>query len=144
MDDDYPLQLTTGRAVHHWHTRTKTARAPELDEAAPDVWVELCPQDAEPLGIADGDLVRVRSRRGEIEAPVRCRGTRQGVVFAPFHYGYFDQTDPHRHTRAANETTRTEWDPVSKQPMFKTTAVRVERVSAPSTASAAAGGRNRP
>jgi anaerobic selenocysteine-containing dehydrogenase len=128
LDDDYPLRLTTGRGVHHFHTRTKTARAPELREAAPDLWVELCPRDAESLGIADGDLVRVTSRHGEIEAPALLRGHRPGVVFAPFHYGYFDQTDPHRRTRAANELTHTEWDPVSKQPLFKVNAVRVDKI----------------
>ncbi|MGP3926297.1 molybdopterin oxidoreductase family protein [Streptomyces sp. 8N616] len=129
VDDDFPLQLTTGRRVYHWHTRTKTARAPELQEAAPEMWVELHPDDAEPLGIVDGDLVRVRSRRGEIDAPAVLRGHRPGLVFAPFHYGYFDQADPFRHTRAANELTRTEWDPVSKQPIYKVTAVRVEKIA---------------
>lgn len=58
------------------------------------------------------------------------------MVFAPFHYGYFDQADPDRHNRAANELTRTEWDPVSKQPIFKVTAVRVHKI-----ADAAVGGR---
>lgn len=136
VDDEYPLQLTTGRKVYHWHTRTKTARAPQLRDAAPDVWVELHPDDARELGIADGDLIRVSSRRGDIEAPAVLRGHRPGVVFAPFHYGYFDQADPDRHNRAANELTRTEWDPVSKQPIFKVTAVRVHKI-----ADAAVGGR---
>jgi ferredoxin-nitrate reductase len=138
VDDDYPLQLTTGRKVYHWHTRSKTARAPELQAAAPEMWVELCPQDAEPLDIADGDLVRVRSRRGEVDALAVLRGQRPGLVFAPFHYGYFDQAESGRHTRAANELTRTEWDPVSKQPIFKVTAVRLEKIA---TARAAAPGR---
>ncbi|MGD9485514.1 nitrate reductase [Streptomyces sp. TRM70308] len=129
VDDDYPLQLTTGRTVHHFHTRTKTARSPELQEAAPEMWIELTPQDAEPHGIADGDLVRVYSRRGELSAPAVLRGNRPGVVFAPFHYGYWDEAEPGRHIRAANELTRTEWDPVSKQPLFKQTAVRIEKVA---------------
>ncbi|MGG7575930.1 molybdopterin dinucleotide binding domain-containing protein [Streptomyces sirii] len=102
LDEEYPLYLTTGRSVYHWHTRTKTARAPELDNAAPDIWVEVRPQDAERLGIAEGDLVRVTSRRGDVEAPAVRRGTRPGLVFLPFHYGYFDQADPERHDRAAN------------------------------------------
>ncbi|MCC9742959.1 molybdopterin oxidoreductase family protein [Streptomyces sp. MNU89] len=134
VDETYPLQLTTGRTVHHWHTRTRTGRAPELRRAAPDVWVQLSAEDAGELGIADGDLVRVVSRRGEIEAPAVCRGTRRGVVFVPFHYGYWDQTEPGRHTRAANETTRTEWDPVSKQPFYKYSAVRVQKISSAATA----------
>ncbi len=135
VDDDFPLRLTTGRRVHHWHTRTKTARAPQLNRAAPDVWVELHPEDAEALGIADGDLVRVRSRHGgQIEAPAVLVGARRGVVFAPFHYGYFDQTDPYKHSRAANELTRTEWDPVSKQPVYKVTPVAVRKVADASAA----------
>lgn len=129
VDERYPLQLTTGRAVYHWHTRTKTARVAELGEAAPDVWVELHADDAAGLGVADGDLVLVRSRRGEVEAPARLCGARRGVVFLPFHYGYFDEADRDRHNRAANELTRVEWDPVSKQPIFKVTPVRVDRVA---------------
>ncbi|MEU9499425.1 nitrate reductase [Streptomyces sp. NPDC048196] len=136
VDERYPLQLTTGRTVHHWHTRTKTARSPQLQDAAPEMWVELHPEDAARAGIAEGDLVRVASRRGDLVAPALLRGPRPGVVFAPFHYGYFDQADPDRHNRAANELTRTEWDPVSKQPVYKVTAVRIVKV-----ADAAVGGR---
>lgn len=129
-DADHPLQLTTGRKVYHWHTRTKTSRAPELEAAAPDVWVELHPGDAADYGIAEGDLVLVTSRQGTtVEAPAVLTGTRPGVVFLPFHYGYFDQAVPERHTRAANELTRTEWDPVSKQPIYKVTAVRVDKLT---------------
>ncbi|MEU6323343.1 nitrate reductase [Streptomyces sp. NPDC047009] len=130
VDEDHPLQLTTGRKVYHWHTRTKTGRVPELQAAAPDVWVELHPDDAARHGIVEGDLVLVQSRRGtSVEAPAVLTGNRPGVVFLPFHYGYFDQTVPERHTRAANELTRTEWDPVSKQPVYKVTAVRVDKLT---------------
>jgi anaerobic selenocysteine-containing dehydrogenase len=130
VDENYPLQLTNGRTVYHWHTRTKTARARQLNDAAPEPWVEMCPQDAATLGVTDGDLVRVESRRGSVQAPLRLTGTRPGVVFVPFHYGYWDRTgaDPGKDGRAANELTRTEWDPVSKQPIFKVTAVRVTKV----------------
>jgi anaerobic selenocysteine-containing dehydrogenase len=135
VDDEFPLRLTTGRRVHHWHTRTKTARAPQLNRAAPDIRVQLHPEDAAELGIAEGDLVRVRSRHGgQIEAPAVLGGARRGVVFAPFHYGYFDQTDPHKHSRAANELTRTEWDPVSKQPVYKVTPVAVRKIADASAA----------
>ena len=128
VTDDYPMQLTTGRTVYHWHTRTKTRRTPQLDAAAPQMWVELAAEDAKRLGISEGDLVRVESPRGWIEAPARLSRSRPGVVFAPFHYGYFDQPDdPDTHPRAANELIRTEWDPVSKQPVYKVTAVRVEK-----------------
>jgi len=124
-DDHYPLLLTTGRTLYHFHSRTKTGRAPELNAAAPEVWVEIHPRDAEAAGIADGDRVRVRSRRGALEAPARLGTVREGVVFVPFHYGYWDRNGDHR--RAANELTPTVWDPVSKQPLFKVAAVRLER-----------------
>jgi ferredoxin-nitrate reductase len=116
-DDSYPMQLTTGRSVYHFHTRTKTGRAPELNAAAPEPWVELAPSDAAGLGIQDGDLVRVESRRGAIEVTARCTGTRQGTLFLPFHYG--------GEGTAANDLTPTSWDPVSKQPDFKSGAARV-------------------
>ena len=117
--DEYPLVLNTGRAVHHFHTRTKTGRAPELVAAAPDVWVELSPADAERLGVGEGETVRVESPRGAVEGPARVTGIREGVVFVPFHYGYWDEPgghEPDGRPRAANELTMTVWDPVSKQP----------------------------
>ena len=116
-DDAYPLHLMTGRSVYHFHTRTKTGRAPELNAAAPEPWVELAPSDAEDLGIDEGDLVRVESRRGAVEVTARCMGNRPGTVFLPFHYGGSGT--------AANELTLTSWDPVSKQPQFKSGAARV-------------------
>jgi anaerobic selenocysteine-containing dehydrogenase len=129
--DEYPLLLNTGRTVYHWHTRTKSARAPELQQSAPTPWVEIAPDDAKRLDIADGDIVAVESPRGRIEAPAKLTGIREGVVFVPFHYGYWDQSDGDQandRPRAANELTITRWDPVSKQPIYKTAAVRVERV----------------
>ena len=122
-DDKYPLRLTTGRPIYHWHTRTKTRHARQLQDAAPAMWVELSAADAETLGIAEGDIVRVVSRRGSIEAPARISGVREGVVFAPWHYGSDADT-------AANQLTLTAWDPVSKQPEFKVAAVFVERLRA--------------
>ena len=126
-DDEYPFLLTTGRTAYHWHTRTKTGRVRQLDAAAPEAWAEVSPADAERLGIGEGDLVRVESRRGRLEARARVTGIRDGVVFAPFHYGYWDASDGH--TRAANELTMTVWDPVSKQPLFKVAAVRVTKLA---------------
>jgi ferredoxin-nitrate reductase len=131
-NDDYPLLFTTGRTVYHWHTRTKTGRARQLDEAAPDCWVELSPRDAERLDIVEGDWARVESPRGKLEARVRVSGIREGVVFAPFHYGYWDEaegSESNGRPRAANELTITDWDPVSKQPLFKLAAVRVEKIA---------------
>jgi anaerobic selenocysteine-containing dehydrogenase len=70
-NDAHPLRLTTGRTIYHLHTRTKTGRTPELDAAAPDVWVELSGADAARLGVGEGDAVRVRSARGVVTAPAR-------------------------------------------------------------------------
>jgi len=124
--EDYPFRYTTGRTLYHFHTRTKTARAPQLN-AAPEVWMEMHPSDADELGISEGDLVSVESPRGSLEARARISGIREGVIFVPFHYGYFDEDDGHR--RAANELTITQWDPFSKQPVFKTAAARVTKVA---------------
>ncbi len=129
--DAYPLRLNTGRTVYHFHTRTKTGRAPQLVAAAPDVWVELSAADADRYGVGEGDVVDVVAPRGRVRAPVRVSEIREGVVFVPFHYGYWDRDgDAHdEHARAANELTITEWDPASKQPIFKTAACRVEKVA---------------
>jgi ferredoxin-nitrate reductase len=126
--EEYPFRYTTGRTIYHFHTRTKTARAPQLQKAAPEAWVELSPADAGRLGVGEGDLVRVESPRGRLEAKARISGIKEGMVFAPFHYGYFDSGGPDRRPRAANELTITEWDPASKQPLYKVGAVRVTRV----------------
>src|SRR5205085_1960474 len=107
-------------------TRTKTGRAPQLNAAAPDVWAELHPDDARRLGVAEGDVVRIASPRGEVVAQARLSEIRPGTVFVPFHYGSWD--DDGGRQRAANEMTITAWDPVSKQPIFKVAAVRVERI----------------
>jgi anaerobic selenocysteine-containing dehydrogenase len=127
--EERPLRLTTGRTVYHWHTRTKTGRVEELDAAAPDVWVELAPTDATALGIGEGDLVRVESARGAIEARARLSGIRPGVVFVPFHYGAGRSSEQDGRQRAANELTLLAWDPVSKQPLVKSGAVRVAKVA---------------
>jgi len=128
---DFPLICTTGRTVHHFHTRTKTGRSRRLREAAPSVWVELAAGDAERLGLADGDRVRVESARGAVEGPARIGAGRPGVVFIPFHYGYWDAADGHEpdgSPTAANELTLSDWDPVSKQPLFKIAAVRIAKL----------------
>lgn len=130
-DGEYPLRFSTGRTVYHFHTRTKTRRAPALNRAAPDLWVELSTADAGELGIGEGDIVEVRSRRGRLVGPARVSDIRPGTVFAPFHYGYFDadQQVTQDRSRAANELTLTEWDPVSKQPCFKLAAVSVSKIA---------------
>ena len=127
-DEDYPLWLSTGRLVYHFHTRTKTGRSQDLQEAAPDCFVQMNGTDAAEQGLSDRDRVRVESRRGMLEARVRIGDIETGCVFIPFHYGYWD--DPER-MRAANELTLFEWDAVSKQPHFKYAAVKIEKIAAP-------------
>jgi anaerobic selenocysteine-containing dehydrogenase len=131
--EEYPLALTTGRTIYHFHTRTKTGRTPELQAAAPEVWVELSAADAVALEVREGDLVELSSPRGHLRAKARVVDSRPGVVFVPFHYGYWDRAGGREpqdgDATAANELTPTAWDPVSKQPLFKIGAVRVERVS---------------
>src|SRR3954452_4310638 len=131
--EEFPFQLTTGRTLYHFHTRTKTGRTPQLQAAAPDVWVEMSAGDAADRDIDEGDLLRITTRRGQVEARVRISGIRRGVLFLPFHYGYWGRTggdEPAgRHGRAANELTMTDWDPASKQPLFKTAFAQVEVVA---------------
>jgi anaerobic selenocysteine-containing dehydrogenase len=132
-DEDYPFALITGRTLYHFHTRTKTARAPQLHDAAPQVWVEMSAGDATALGFGEGDLLEVASLRGSVHARLRVGGIRAGVLFLPFHYGYWDTSGgdrPDGAGRAANELTVTDWDPVSKQPLFKTATAKVTRLRA--------------
>ncbi|MEV5439557.1 nitrate reductase [Streptomyces sp. NPDC052682] len=132
-DEEYPFQLTTGRTIYHFHTRTKTGRAPQLNAAAPDVWVEASASDATRLGLDEGDLVEVTTPRGAVRGRLRVTDIRPGLLFVPFHYGYWDTKAGHGPDgdtpgRAANETTITDWDPASKQPLFKTAAAALRRV----------------
>jgi anaerobic selenocysteine-containing dehydrogenase len=132
---EFPFQLMTGRTLYHFHTRTKTGRAPQLNAAAPEVWVEMAASDAADRGFGEGDLLEVRTPRGRVRARLRISGIRPGALFLPFHYGYWDTdagSEPEKKDdgRAANELTLTDWDPVSKQPIFKTAAAQVERISA--------------
>ncbi|MEW9550979.1 molybdopterin oxidoreductase family protein [Nonomuraea sp. NPDC050783] len=131
--EEFPLCLITGRTLYHFHTRTKTGRTPQLRQAAPQVWAELSPGEAARAGLAEGDLLEVATPRGTVRARLRVTAMRDGVVFLPFHYGYWDEpggSGPRdaESGRAANELTVTDWDPVSKQPLFKTAAARVRLV----------------
>jgi anaerobic selenocysteine-containing dehydrogenase len=134
--EDHPLRYTTGRTVYQFHTRTKTGRSADLDRAAPDAWVELSAHDAAQRGIEEGDWVRVASPRGAIEVRARIGDVMDGAVFAPFHYGHWEPAESsgggHADAghRLANELTMTVWDPVSKQPTFKTAACQVTRLRA--------------
>ncbi|HET9769564.1 MAG TPA: molybdopterin-dependent oxidoreductase [Acidimicrobiia bacterium] len=134
---EYPLVLNTGRTVEHWHTRTKTGRVTLLEDLAPEAWIEMNPADAEHLKIRTGDPIRVVSQRGSIDHII-ARVTaivRAGEVFIPFHY---DEA-------CANRLTRSEFDPISREPNYKQCAVRVEPLNPPIArgASAASAPRSR-
>jgi formate dehydrogenase major subunit len=118
-DADYPLVLNTGRLLEHWHTGTMTRRAVALDAIAPEATVEVHPDDLAALGIADGNIVAVSSRRGRIELKaVATRRTRAGSVFIPFHF----------REAAANLLTNDVIDPFGKIPEFKFCAVKIEPI----------------
>jgi formylmethanofuran dehydrogenase subunit D len=127
VDDEYPLQLSTGRNVYHFHTRTKTGRSKPLQDASSEPIVRINDIDAADLGICNGDQVIVSSRRGEIQVKAAVGKISRGQTFIPFHFGYFDSKDGR--ARAANELTLERWDSVSKQPRFKSGAVRIQRCS---------------
>ncbi|HEX74983.1 MAG TPA: formate dehydrogenase subunit alpha [Dehalococcoidia bacterium] len=118
-DEEYPLVLTTGRSLYHFHTGTMTRRVMGLNAIEPEGVVEINPVDASHLKIADGDKVKVISRRGEVIAKVRVtEESPPKVVFMTFHFA----------ESAANILTNPALDPVSKIPEFKVCAVRVEKV----------------
>ncbi len=119
-DEEYPLMLSTGRVLYHYHTGTMTRRDDGLNFRYPQARVEVNPVDASDLGIENGTRVRVASRRGEIEiaAEVTPRSP-QGTVFIPFHF--FES--------AANRLTNPVLDPVGKIPEFKVCAVKVTKVT---------------
>jgi formate dehydrogenase major subunit len=116
-DAEYPLVLNTGRLLEHWHTGSMTRRSYALDTIAPIAEVYLHPEDAADRGLAHGQRVRARSRRGSIELAVRISHREQlGNVFIPFHF----------REAAANLLTIDAIDPYGKIPEFKFCAVQVE------------------
>jgi anaerobic selenocysteine-containing dehydrogenase len=120
-NDEFPLVLNTGRTVEHWHTRTKTGNVPILERLSPAAWVEMNPRDARRLGLKPQDRVDVVSRRGRIR-DIELRVTETvapGQVFVPFHYAESN----------ANEVTQSAFDPISREPNYKQSAVRVEKAS---------------
>jgi ferredoxin-nitrate reductase len=124
-DHEFPLVLTTGRLYAHWHTLTRTAKCDKLVRREPRPFLEIHPDDAGPLGVRDGDLVQVSSRRGTIRLPARLSADAlPGTVFLPFHWG--DQFAP---ANAANYLTISATDTLSRQPELKFCAVALELVS---------------
>lgn len=120
-DEQYPFVLTTGRVLYHYHSGTITRRVAGLNQLYPEGRVEINPKDAAKLGITDGDMVKVISRRGEVVAKAEVvERPDPGVVFMTFHFK----------ESAANLLTIAALDPVAKIPEFKVAAVRIEPVRA--------------
>ncbi len=118
-DKTYPFSLTTGRMFAHFHTGTMTRVSPHLDIEQTDGYVEINPQDAETLHVTEGDLLTIKSRRGELDVPARLTdAVNQGTLFLPIHFG----------ENPANVLTSSEaFDPLAKIPEFKVSAVNVQK-----------------
>ncbi len=117
-DERYPLHLTTGRVLAQYQSGAQTRRIRELDQDGP--FVQLHPMLGSRLGVDDGDLVRVSTRRGAMAAPARLSSTiRPDTVFLPFHWV------------GANQLTNDALDPASRMPEFKVCAASLERVDTP-------------
>jgi assimilatory nitrate reductase catalytic subunit len=119
--DEFPFVLNTGRTVEHWHTRTKTAKVPILERLSPHAWVEMNPADARSLRLKPQARVDIVSRRGRVR-DVELRVTETvatGQLFVPFHY--FEAN--------ANQVTQSAFDPISREPNYKQSAVRIEASS---------------
>jgi formate dehydrogenase alpha subunit len=116
-DADYPFVFTTGRVLYHYHTGSMTHRSAGLEAIYPEAVVEINGQDAARMGIADGQPVKVASRRGEISVKAEVSDkVEPGVVFMAWHFA----------NAAANKLTNSALDPVAKIPELKVCAVRVE------------------
>jgi assimilatory nitrate reductase catalytic subunit len=119
----YPFRLTTGRVVYHYLSGNQTRRLGFLNSQAPEPWVEIHPQAAERLGIANGEQVRVRTPRASMELRALVTPTiRPDTLFIPFHYG---------HRQAVNQLTNPAVDPTAKIPEYKVSAAAVERLDQP-------------
>jgi len=120
-DDDYPMVLTTGRQLEHWHTGSMTRRASRLDALEPEANASLHPKELRRLGVEPGDMICVATRRGSIELMARAdRAVAEGMIFIPFCYA----------EAAANILTNPQLDPYGKIPEFKFCAAKVEKTAA--------------
>jgi assimilatory nitrate reductase catalytic subunit len=117
-DAEYPVQLTTGRVLQHYQSGAQTRNVPELLDSVPEAYVEVHPDTAARAGLAEGALAAVVSRRGRMEARVRCvPSMRIDLLFLPFHFAGKGR---------ANLLTNPALDPTSRMPEFKVCAVRLE------------------
>ncbi|RME83445.1 MAG: formate dehydrogenase subunit alpha, partial [Caldilineae bacterium] len=118
-DEEYPLILTTGRVIYHWHGGEMTHRARGLEAMYPEALVQIHPKDAERAQIGDGGLIKVASRRGEIIAKAQVTDrVEPGLIFTTFHFA----------EAAANFLTNPAVDPQAKIPEYKVCAVKVQKV----------------
>jgi formate dehydrogenase major subunit len=124
-DDEYPMVLSTGRVLEHWHTGSMTRRSHVLDQIEPEAVAFMSPKDMRRLKVWPGDFIRMETRRGAVEVKVRSdRDVPENMVFMPFCYA----------EAAANLLTNPALDPFGKIPEFKFCAVRVERAEIRSAA----------
>ncbi len=120
VDDEYPLYLTTGRLLYQYHTGTMTMKSADLNDRAPESYVEISRADAERFNIVEGDMVNIASRRGSIAVRARILSKAVGgTVFIPFHFA----------KGAANQLTNAALDPVSGIPEFKVCAVKIDKAA---------------
>jgi predicted molibdopterin-dependent oxidoreductase YjgC len=120
-DEEYPLILTTERSLYHFHTSTMTRKVKGLNRLRPEEMVEISPADAAILGVSDGQLLRVISRRGGITAKAKVTSVSPpGVVSMSFHFA----------ESPTNLITNPALDPVAKIPELKVCAVRLEPLEA--------------
>jgi formate dehydrogenase major subunit len=121
-DADYPMVLTTGRQLEHWHTGAMTRRATVLDDIEPEAVASLAPSELRRLGITAGGMIRVSTRRGSIQLKARSdSAVAPGMVFIPFAYA----------EAAANILTNPQLDPFGKIPEFKYCAAKVDLALVP-------------
>ncbi len=115
VSEGYPLILTTGRMLEHWHTGTMSRRSEVLDKLHPNGFVEINPDDAVKMGITDGDMVTLFSERGKIETPAKITDkVSPGLAFMAFHWT----------ESPANVLTNPALDPAAKIPEFKVAAIK--------------------
>lgn len=128
ISPEFPLILTTGRIRDQWHTMTRTGKVAKLNAHIPKPFLEIHPKDAEERGIGEGDPVQITGHRGMVQVNAKLtKDIRRGVVFLPMHWGKMLNNGASR----TNNLTNPLFDPISKEPDFKFSAVQVERVAVP-------------
>jgi|SRR5271157_311756 len=124
IDEEFPIQLTTGRYFPHYHTGTMTRNSPTLHGEMPEGHVEINPLDAAKLGLKNHECAKIVSRRGEVESKVLLTDlVEPGMIFMSFHFMEAN----------ANVLTNPALDPICKIPEYKVCAVRVEKIEAAAT-----------